>query len=573
LHSLKLLLIDFNSVLLLESMASKRTSLAPTDMIEWMWGDASLISHRLAKKNPLRWSANKSVTETIVDFRELMERDKYNAQRSVLIRLKDGADKTEIRYSNMREALDGLQGDAASAECSLPNVAVLILPDGRRHEIKMYTPTYGDEKFLDIRDLNAKTGCFTYDPGFTCTGSCTSAITFIDGVKGVCLYRGYPVPELCEKSTALESAYLLLRGELPAVPELRAFTAEVKSEMLIHEEIADIFKKFPMSAHPMAILVAVIGGLSTVYSQSDPFDPAQRWLACVRLIAKLPVLAAMSFKTARGWTPMYPRDDLTFAENFLYMMFATPMKPYKVNPVHAKAIDAFMILHMDHEQNASTSTVRTAGSSQANPYACIAAGVASLWGPAHGGANEAVIKMLEQIGSADRVEQFVADVKAKKDGVRLMGFGHRVYKNYDPRAKFMKTLVEEALPEMGVTDPLLEVAQALEAVALEDEYFIARRLYPNVDYYSGILLRAIGIPTDMFTVMFAMSRVVGWVSQWDEMMKEGQLRIARPRQLYAGVAQRSYEEARPEVSPVAPMLHPSTSFRIRVPSDRDVITR
>lgn len=321
----------------------------------------------------------------------------------------------------------------------------------------------------------------------------------------------------------------------------------------------------------MAILVAGVGGLSTVYSQSDPFDPAQRWEACLSLVAKLPVLAALSFKTARGWMPVYPRDDLSFAENFLNMMFATPMKPYKVNPVHAKAIDAFMILHMDHEQNASTSTVRTAGSSQANPYACIAAGVASLWGPAHGGANEAVIKMLQQIGSVDRVEQFVADVKAKKDGVRLMGFGHRVYKNYDPRARYMKTLVEASLSDMGVTDPLLEVAQALEAVALTDEYFIARRLYPNVDYYSGILLRAIGIPTDMFTVMFAMSRVVGWVSQWDEMMHEGQLRIARPRQFYAGEVLREYHEARVEDSPVMPNLQRQTSFRIRVP--KDVITR
>jgi len=292
----------------------------------------------------------------------------------------------------------------------------------------------------------------------------------------------------------------------------------------------------------MAIMVAVIGGLSTIFSELDGGNPQHRRLACERLVAKVPTLAAMAYKSSIGQPFVYPRDDLDFADNFLYMMFSSPMKEYVVNPVHAKAINAFMILHMDHEQNASTSTVRTAGSSQANPYACMAAGVASLWGAAHGGANEAVIKMLTEIGSADKVAQFVTDVKAKKEGVRLMGFGHRVYKNYDPRARVMKVLVDEVLKDIGVTDPLLAVAYALEDAALNDDYFVKRKLYPNVDYYSGIMLRALGIPTSMFTVMFAMSRTVGWMAQWNEMVTEKQMRITRPRQIYAGEKQRAYKK-------------------------------
>lgn len=333
-----------------------------------------------------------------------------------------------------------------------------------------------------------------------------------------------------------------------------------------------MFSNFTLNAHPMAIMVAVIGGLSTVFSELDCMNEEHRWLACKRCVAKIPVLAAMAYKTSLGQPIMPPRTDLSFAENWLYMMFGTPEGEYKVNPVHAKAIDAFMILHMDHEQNASTSTVRTAGSSQANPYACIAAGVASLWGPAHGGANEAVIKMLEEIGTADKVPQFVEDVKAKKAGVRLMGFGHRVYKNYDPRARFMKELVDTALPLMGVDDPLLAVAKALEEVALSDEYFGKRKLYPNVDYYSGILLRAVGIPTSMFTVMFAMSRTVGWMSQWNEMVSEGQMRISRPRQLYAGVSQREYAEGKAESqSPDGDTIRRQQSnFNIVIP---DTVTR
>eukprot|EP00933_Yihiella_yeosuensis_P022175 TRINITY_DN17461_c0_g1_i1.p1 TRINITY_DN17461_c0_g1~~TRINITY_DN17461_c0_g1_i1.p1 ORF type:complete len:483 (+),score=97.31 TRINITY_DN17461_c0_g1_i1:51-1499(+) len=435
--------------------------------------------------------------------------------------------------------------------------AVLKFPDGREHKIKILKPTHGDDRFLDVRDLYAKTGHFTFDPGFTSTGSCMSAITFIDGPKGICLYRGYPVQELVETAQALEVAHLLLVGELPDPQKRKQFAAEVKKNMLVHEKIKAMFQNFDKNAHPMAIMVAVIGSLSAVFSELDSSNPLHRWLACTRLIAKVPVLACMAYKTSIGQPIMYPKTGLTFAENFLYMMFATPMEEYKVHPVAAKAINAFMILHMDHEQNASTSTVRIAGSSQANPYACIAAGVASLWGPAHGGANEAVISMLETIGKKENVAQFVADVKAKKAGVRLMGFGHRVYKNYDPRARVMKGLVEEVLRELKVDDPLLGIAQELERVALQDEYFIQRKLYPNVDYYSGIMLRALEIPTSMFTVMFAMSRTVGWVSQWNEMVAEGQLRIGRPRQMYVGTEQRSYpaESLRPSTaeSDVAPL--------------------
>lgn len=419
-------------------------------------------------------------------------------------------------------------------------VATLKMPDGTEHTIKVLQPSFGSDKFLDIRDLHAKTGYFTFDPGFTSTGSCMSAITFIDGPKGVCLYRGYPVNDLVDNADALQVAHLLLVGELPSNKQLGVFETEIKKHMLVHEKVRAMFAHFTISAHPMAMMVAVVGGLSSIFSELDPGNEHHRWLACTRLIAKVPVLACMAYKTSIGQPVMYPRADLSFAENFLYMMFATPMEEYKVNKAAAKAINAFMILHMDHEQNASTSTVRIAGSSQANPYACIAAGVACLWGPAHGGANEAVIKMLEEIGSKENVPQFVADVKAKKEGVRLMGFGHRVYKNYDPRARVMKKLVAEVLAALDVQDPLLGVAQELEKVALEDPYFVTRKLYPNVDYYSGIMLKAIGIPTSMFTVMFAMSRTVGWVSQWNEMVSEGQMRIGRPRQLYVGQSEREY---------------------------------
>jgi len=420
-------------------------------------------------------------------------------------------------------------------------VATLKLPDGQEHHIKLLRPSHGDDLFLDIRDLHARTGCFVFDPGYTCTGSCVSAITYIDGPKGVCLYRGYPVQDLCEHAQALEVAYLLLVGELPDDEQLYAFEREVKGHTLVHEKVTGLYSSFTLNSHPMAIMVAVVGALSCIYSELDCHNSAHRWLACTRLIAQLPTLACMAYRTSIGQRFIYPKAALSFAENFLYMMFANPMEEYEVSPVAVKAINTFMILHMDHEQNASTSTVRIAGSSQANPYACIAAGIASLWGPAHGGANEAVISMLREIGSADKVPQFVASVKAKVAGVRLMGFGHRVYKNYDPRARVMKSLVQEVLNDLHIKDPLLEVAHRLEEVALEDPYFVQRKLYPNVDYYSGIMLQALGIPTSMFTVMFAMSRTVGWVAQWKEMLAEGQLRIGRPRQMYVGAKRREYK--------------------------------
>jgi len=421
---------------------------------------------------------------------------------------------------------------------AVDDVAVLRFPDGREHEIKLLRPTLGDDTYLDVRDLYAKTGCLTFDPGFTSTSSCCSAITYVDGARGICLYRGYPVQDLCERAAAMDVAFLLLVGEFPQDDIADYLQVEIRKHRLVHEKVRAMFSTFTMDAHPMAIMVAVTGALSCIYSELDCFNPEHRQLACTRLIAQVPVLAAMAYKTSIGQPVMYPKASLNVAENFLYMMFATPMEEYEVNPVHAKAINAFMILHMDHEQNASTSTVRIAGSSQANPYACIAAGVACLWGPAHGGANEAVVEMLERIGTVDNIGQFVADVKAKKEGVRLMGFGHRVYKNYDPRARYMKKLCSEVLDELGVDDPALAVAKELERIALEDEYFVKRKLYPNVDFYSGIMLRAIGIPTSMFTVMFAMSRTVGWCTHWNEMISEGQMRISRPRQLYVGQTER-----------------------------------
>jgi citrate synthase len=449
-------------------------------------------------------------------------------------------------------------------------VAILKYGDGQEHVIKVRKGTFGSDKFLDVRDLYAKTGFFTYDPGFTCTGSCASAITFIDGAKGICLYRGYPVDQLCDKSTFLEVAYLLLYGELPLKNELEEFTNRVKHEMLVHEKFKEFFKGFQANAHPMAIMTAACGALSAFHNDNLNFtNEEDRITAAIRLIAKMPTLAAMAYKTAIGQPMVYPRADLSYAGNFLHMMFATPLEPYVVDPTAEKAIDAFLILHADHEQNASTSTVRIAGSSQANPYACIAAGVASLWGPAHGGANEAVIKMLEKIGSVNELDQFVSDVKNKVEGVRLMGFGHRVYKNYDPRAKVMKKLCAQVLEETKTDDPQYPLAQGLEQIALRDEYFIKRKLYPNVDFYSGIILRTLGIPTSMYTVMFAMARSCGWITQWKEMVEENQMRIGRPRQMYLGYEERNYQEMRkrdPNYTP-SPVSKPST------PSQKQPIQR
>lgn len=438
------------------------------------------------------------------------------------------------------------------------SVAKLTMPDGSEHELKVYTATMGsDISFIDIRDLYARANAFTYDPGFTCTASCSSAITFLDGPKGQCFYRGYAVADLCRHCDFEDVAHLLLHGELPSSKQAKlAFKESIEDHMMLHEAFKDFFKVFPMNAHPMSILVAATGAMGSFYNRElDWSDEEHRSLAALRVVGKMPTIAAMAYKTSIGQPFVYPQAGLSYAENFLRMMFATPMKEYKANPVHVRAIDRFLTIHADHEQNASTSTVRIAGSSQANPYACIAAGVACLWGPAHGGANEAVLKMLDNIEKVENIPQFVADVKAKKDGVRLMGFGHRVYKNYDPRAKYMGELCKEVFEGLGYTDPQLEIAKELERVALSDDYFIKRNLYPNVDFYSGLILRAIGIPVEMFTVMFALGRCLGWITHWIEMVESGQMRIGRPRQLYQGVVTREVPKRvvppEPEAAPEA----------------------
>ncbi len=394
---------------------------------------------------------------------------------------------------------------------------------------------------IDIRKLYDETSHFTFDPSFMATGSCKSRITFIDGDKGILLHRGYTIQDLAEKSTFMEVCYALLYGDLPNAKQLKEFEHNITYHTMVHEQLHFFFRGFRRDAHPMAIMCGVVGALSAFYHDSlDIHDPKQREISAHRLIAKLPTLAAMSYKYSVGQPFMYPRNDLSFAENFLYMCFAVPAEPYKVNPVLARAMDRIFTLHADHEQNASTSTVRLAGSSQANPFACIAAGIACLWGPAHGGANQAVLEMLEEIGHKDNIPEFLRKVKDKGDNTRLMGFGHRVYKNYDPRAEVLKKSCDEVLAELGINDPLLELAQELERIALSDPYFIERKLFPNVDFYSGIILKAMGFPTSMFTVLFAVARTVGWISQWKEMMEEPSLKIGRPRQLYTGPAQREY---------------------------------
>lgn len=394
---------------------------------------------------------------------------------------------------------------------------------------------------LDVRGLYKETGCFTYDPGFMSTASCDSTITFIDGDKGLLAYRGYPIEQLADKSDYLETCYLLIYGELPTSKQMKDFRHNIMHHSMVHEQIHLFYRGFRRDAHPMAIMNGVVGALSAFYHDNlDIHDPKQREVAALRLVAKMPTLAAMTYKYSLGQPFVYPRNDLNYAENFVRMMFSVPTEDYKVNPVLARAMDLIFILHADHEQNASTSTVRIAGSSGANPFACIAAGIASLWGPAHGGANQAVLEMLEEIGSVDNIPSFIEKVKNKEDGVRLMGFGHRVYKNYDPRAKIMRESCHEVLKELGVEDQLLDIAMELERIALEDDYFVQRNLYPNVDFYSGIIMRAMGIPTSMFTVIFALSRTVGWISHWLEMMSDPDQKIGRPRQLYTGPQVRDY---------------------------------
>ena len=413
---------------------------------------------------------------------------------------------------------------------------------GKSFELPVIQGTCGPD-VIDVRKFYAVTGCFTYDPGYTSTGSCESKITFIDGDEGILLYRGYPIDELAEKSDFLEVCFLLLYGELPTQDQKNKFEHNIVYHTMLHEQLIYFFRGFRRDSHPMAVMCGVVGALSAFYHDSlEISDPKHRMVASFRLIAKMPTIAAMAYKFSLGQPFVYPRNDLSYAENFLYMMFSTPCEPYDINPVLSRAMDRIMILHADHEQNASTSPVRLAGSSGANPFACIAAGIASLWGPAHGGANEAVLNMLPEIGTREHIPEYIKRAKDKDDPFRLMGFGHRVYKNFDPRAKVMEQTCHEVLDELGVrNEPLLDLAIELERIALEDKYFVQKKLYPNVDFYSGIILRAMGIPTSMFTVLFAVARTVGWVAQWNEMIEDPSQKIGRPRQLYTGDTKRRYK--------------------------------
>jgi citrate synthase len=413
---------------------------------------------------------------------------------------------------------------------------------GKSADLPLLSGTIGPQ-VVDIRRLYSDLGHFTFDPGYTATGSCESKITYIDGDVGELMYRGYPIEQLAEKSDFPEVCYLLLYGELPTRDQKETFVHAITHHTMVHEQLTRFFQGFRRDAHPMAVMCGVVGALSAFYHDStDIADPHQRMVASHRLIAKMPTIAAMAYKYTLGQPFMFPKNKLSFAENFLYMTFAVPCEEYKVSPVLAKAMDKIFILHADHEQNASTSTVRLAGSSGANPFACIAAGIASLWGPAHGGANEAVLKMLMEIGHKDRIPEFIKRAKNKDDSFKLMGFGHRVYKNYDPRAAVLRACCHEVLDELGVRDePLLDLAMELEKLALKDSYFIEKKLYPNVDFYSGIILKAMGFPTSMFTVLFAIARTVGWVAQWNEMIEDPNQKIGRPRQLYTGPAKRDYK--------------------------------
>ncbi|MCB2133150.1 MAG: citrate (Si)-synthase [Rhodobacteraceae bacterium] len=413
--------------------------------------------------------------------------------------------------------------------------------DGKSYDMPVLTPTAGPE-VIDIRKLYAQADVFTYDPGFTSTAACDSSITYIDGDLGELLYRGYPIEQLADKSHHLEVCYLLLYGELPDAAQMRDFENRVTRHTMVHEQMHNFFRGFRRDSHPMATMVGVVGAMSAFYHDSlDINDPWQREVAAIRMIAKLPTIAAMAYKYSIGQPFVYPKNSLSYAGNFLHMCFAVPCEDYVVRPELERAMDRIMMLHADHEQNASTSTVRLAGSSGANPFACIAAGIACLWGPAHGGANQACLEMLREIGTVDRIPEFIKRAKDKSDPFKLMGFGHRVYKNFDPRAKVMKESADEVLDLLGVHDnPLLQVAKELERIALEDPYFIEKKLYPNVDFYSGIILEAMGFPTSMFTPIFALSRTVGWISQWKEMIGDPQQKIGRPRQLYVGPTRRDY---------------------------------
>ena len=420
--------------------------------------------------------------------------------------------------------------------------AVLSYGDGKTLEMPVYGGTIGPD-VIDIRALYGKTGMFTYDPGFLSTASCGSKITYIDGDAGVLLYRGYPIEQLATHCDFLETCYLLLNGELPNAEQKKTFDWTVTRHTMVHEQLARLYQGFRRDSHPMAVMVGVVGALSAFYHDSlDITNPEHRQISAFRLIAKLPTIVAMAYKYSIGQPFMYPKNNLDYTSNFMRMMFGVPAEEYEVNPVLVRALDRILILHADHEQNASTSTVRLAGSSGANPFACIASGIACLWGPAHGGANEAALQMLLDIqkdGGVEKVGEFVKKVKDKNSGVKLMGFGHRVYKNYDPRAKLMQETCREVLDELGLhNDPLFKLAMALEKVALEDEYFVSRKLYPNVDFYSGIVQRALGIPVSMFTCIFSLARTVGWIAQWNEMISDPEQKIGRPRQLYNGAVKR-----------------------------------
>ncbi|MDG1419136.1 MAG: citrate synthase [Maricaulis sp.] len=423
-----------------------------------------------------------------------------------------------------------------------PNGSATLNYNGKSVDLPIYSGELGPD-VLDIRALYKHTGMFTYDPGFTSTGSCESQITFIDGDEGTLLYRGYPIDQLAEESSFIEVCYLLLHGELPDAQGLDDFDQTIRRHSMLHDQFDQFFRGFRRDAHPMAIMVGTVGALAAFYHDStDVNDPDARNVASLRMIAKMPTIAARAYKYAIGQPFISPRNDLDYASNFLRMCFAVPAEDYEINPILARAMDRIFTLHADHEQNASTSTVRLAGSSGANPFACIAAGIASLWGPAHGGANEAALKMLGEIGTVDRIPEFVARAKDRNDPFRLMGFGHRVYKNYDPRATVMRETCHEVLKVIGVkNDPMLQVAMELERIALEDEYFVEKKLYPNIDFYSGITLRAMGFPTEMFTVLFALARTVGWIAQWSEMIEDPSQKIGRPRQLFTGAQKRDYK--------------------------------
>ncbi|WP_025040755.1 citrate synthase [Nitrosospira briensis] len=419
------------------------------------------------------------------------------------------------------------------------HIATLNLDNGNPTEFPIMAGSMGPD-VVDIRTLHAKSGVFTYDPGFLSTASCSSKITYIDGDEGILLYRGYPIEQLAKRCDFMEVCHLLMNGELPTRKQKSAFDKTIKDHTMVHEQLARFFTGFRRDAHPMAVMVGVVGALSAFYHDAmDISDANHRELSAFRLVAKLPTITAMTYKYNIGQPFIYPRNDLSYAENFMHMMFATPAEEYKPNPVLARALDRILILHADHEQNASTSTVRLAGSSGANPFACISAGIACLWGPAHGGANEACLNMLEEIGDDSRIGEYIERAKDKNDPFRLVGFGHRVYKNFDPRAKLMRETCHEVLSELGLHDDrLFKLALKLEKIALEDEYFISKKLYPNVDFYSGIVQRALGIPVSMFTAIFTMARTVGWIAQWNEMISDPDYKIGRPRQLYTGATTR-----------------------------------